>query len=1260
MNRPSWPADGPFIFDDQLPGDLPIPELPENARIVLGKRYLKKDEQGEVVEEPEVMFWRVASTIAREDARFGASEAAVEEVARQFYDLMINGKFEPNSPTLMNAGRPLGQLSACFVLPVDDALSNGQSGIYDTLKSMALVHQSGGGTGFAFSRLRSTGDRVRSTMGVASGPVSFMTLYDSSTEVVKQGGTRRGANMGILRVDHPDIREFIACKEDTSKITNFNISVAITDAFMEALEGGEEYDLMSPRTGEVVGKENPQEIFDLIVKGAWQTGEPGVFFVDRANEFNPVPHLGSYEATNPCFVGSTRLATDRGLLTMEELERERMEIRVGTDNRVPGIREQTGENGGGVGVAVRARLGVTVHPAVPVFKTRENWPVFRLRTRDGHEVTATGDHQFFTPDGLVELQDLESGDEVLLQSGEGPWSTDRALPPFQPKNKLAARIARSEAELPTEWSKELGQLLGWVVADGWVTEDLPDGRNVPNYSVGLLFGGDERELEPKFRERILRWTGLKGNRTERPGRIQLIYRSGLYYFLRSLGLVTEDGKSGRVPEAIWRAPRDAIVGFLQALFTADGTVNISGPGRRSCSVRLASSTPELLREVQILLQNFGVSSKLRLRREAGRRPMPDGQGGMKEYDHKAQYELILDKINRDRFLLRIGFLSAAKQAKGEHWIRGMQKRPAREWFLARVASVEPAGREDVYCTTEYRTHSIVCNGLVTAQCGEQPLLPYDVCNLGSINLGKFVRESFTWGDDSEEGVDWEGLRQVVHLSIHFLDNVIDANRYPLPEITELAQRIRRVGLGVMGWADMLVRLGIPYGSPEGVEMGRRVMGFLNEEVRVASERLAEARGIFPEWERSIWGPDHACARNPDGERIRPERRLRNCNLTTVAPTGTISIFAGCSGGIEPLFAVAFMRKQAGVLMPDVNPDFVRIAKAQGWYSEELIERIATEGHIHFDGVPKEIQRVFVTSHDITPEWHVLMQAAFQEHTDSAISKTTNFSQEATEDEVREIYQLAFSLDCKGVTVYRDGSRPEQVLSTGKTAQAGESAEVTARRVELEQELADAREEVHRLHGLLEHAHAELEERDLTAAAARQKRQRPPMLRGRTLKMNSPLGDIYVTINEDEVGRPFEVFCTLGKAGGAAFADAEAIGRLISLALRSGVPITSIRGQLRGISSDRAVGLGPNKVLSAPDAIGQAIERYLEEQAGIQEELPIHLPAPVSQAGAEIQTVPKMDHGAQYFIGSCPDCGSGQLAFEEGCVKCHICGYSECG
>ncbi len=852
------------VFDDHVPPDLPAADLSANARVVLARRYLKKDESGEPTEEPETMFWRVARVVAEEDRKHGSSEAAAEELARSFYDLMTTGRFEPNSPTLMNAGRPLGQLSACFVLPVEDALSNDRSGIYDTLRAMALVHQSGGGTGFSFSRLRPTGDPVRSTMGVASGPVSFMKLYDASTEVVKQGGTRRGANMGILRVDHPDIREFIRCKNDTSQVTNFNISVAVTDAFMEAVRAGTEYDLVSPRDHGVAGRENAREIFDMIVDGAWLTGEPGVFFIDRANDFNPVPRLGAYEATNPC--------------------------------------------------------------------------------------------------------------------------------------------------------------------------------------------------------------------------------------------------------------------------------------------------------------------------------------------------------------------------------------------------------------------------------GEQPLLAYDVCNLGSINVGAFAKAGRF--DDPADGIDWDELRQATHLSVHFLDNVIDANRYPLEDISRLAQQIRRVGLGVMGWADLLVRLGVRYDSEAGVGLARTVMAFVEEESMAASESLAETRGAFPAWEESIWGPDESCARNRDGDRIRPFRRLRNCNLTTVAPTGTISIIAGCSGGIEPLFAVAFMRNQAGVMMPDVNPDFVAAAKADGWHSEELMTRIAEEGHAHFDEVPDAVQEVFRTSHDITPEWHVRMQAAFQEHVDSAISKTTNFAHDATRDDVRKIYERAFESGCKGVTVYRDGSRPMQVLSTGKTGREESADEVAKSRLEGQDaeawrlrtaeveglladaklQLADARAYGHKLEGELEQANAALGRQDSKAGAGRSKRVRPAVLKGRTMKMKSPLGDLYVTVNEDAAGRPFEVFCTLGKAGGAAMADSEAIGRLASLALRSGVSITAVRDQLRGISCDRAVGVGVQKVLSAPDAVAQAIERYLAEKEGVQEELPISVsPAPASGSAPAVAKprAQYVDH-TDAALGACPACGSSQLAFEEGCKKCYVCGFSECG
>ncbi|HEX7124109.1 MAG TPA: vitamin B12-dependent ribonucleotide reductase [Gemmatimonadaceae bacterium] len=832
MPLPTKPPAGPVM-------------LSQNARTVLEKRYLVKDSTGKPVETPEELFWRVATVVAEADRRYGATNGAVNEVADAFYRLMTERRFLPNSPTLMNAGRPLGQLSACFVLPISDSLSNGQDGIYDTLRAMALIHQSGGGTGFSFSRLRPKGSMVRSTTGVASGPVSFMKLYDASTDAVKQGGTRRGANMGILRVDHPDIMEFITCKEDLTQVTNFNISVAVTDAFMQAVKAGTSYDLIDPTNGKVTGQLDARTVWNRMIEGAWRTGEPGVFFIDEANRYNPVPHLGAYEATNPC--------------------------------------------------------------------------------------------------------------------------------------------------------------------------------------------------------------------------------------------------------------------------------------------------------------------------------------------------------------------------------------------------------------------------------GEQPLLPYDVCNLGSINVGIHV---------SDGKMNWDALRRDIHLATHFLDNIIDVNKYPLPEIDALAKRIRRIGLGVMGFADALVRLGIPYDSEAGVEFGRTLMQFVDTEAKVESRRLAEERGAFPEWARSIWGPDETCARDAQGQRIRPMMLLRNCNVTTVAPTGTISIIAGCSSGLEPIFAVAFMRNQAGVLMPDVNEDFVAIAKREGWYSDALVERIARSGSVKQPEVPERWQRVFVTANEISPEWHIRMQAAFQEFTDSAISKTTNFAHTATQDDVRVIYELAYELKCKGVTVYRDGSRDNQVLSTGatETAKAQREAAGAANREigELKGTIAELHAEIARLKQALYDAEAENLQR-------RTKRSRPDKLRSTSIRKETPLGTMYVHISEDDRGQPFEVFINLGKAGGSAMADAEAMGRLISLALRSGIPLMQIHKQLRGISSDRAVGLGPHKVLSVPDAIGIALYEWYQEKQGVQQELlrtsgdvpaieqvtPVTAPAASTLAGSQEKMQFEGLDDAKAFIGTCPDCGS-QLEFAEGCVKCHVCGFSECG
>jgi ribonucleoside-diphosphate reductase alpha chain len=404
--------------------------------------------------------------------------------------------------------------------------------------------------------------------------------------------------------------------------------------------------------------------------------------------------------------------------------------------------------------------------------------------------------------------------------------------------------------------------------------------------------------------------------------------------------------------------------------------------------------------------------------------------------------------------------------------------------------------------------------------------------------------------------------------------------------------------------------------------------------------------------------------------VRPMQLLRNCNVTTVAPTGTISIFANCSSGLEPLFAVAFMRNQAGHFMPDVNEDFIAIARREGWYSDALMERIASSGRIDFPEVPEKWQRVFVTANAIKPEWHMRMQAAFQEHCDSAISKTTNFAHTATVEDVRAIYELAYELKAKGVTVYRDGSRDGQVLSTGATEKAKAERDKPASPAEkreigeLQGTLAESRAEIERLKKALFDVEAENLQR-------RAKRSRPDLLRATSIRQETPLGTMFVQITEDDRGQPFEVFINLGKAGGAAMADAEAMGRLISVALRSGIPLQEIRQQLRGIASDRATGLGPNKVLSVPDAIGIALENWWRYKQGIQQELlasneargasaPAAVPVAVVQPGAPgVQAEFAAYSNGESFIGQCPDCGS-SLEYAEGCSKCHVCGYSECG
>ncbi len=778
-------------------------EISENSRKVLERRYLKKGSNGEPDETVEDMFRRVSRNISMAEKLYDEG-ADTEAVAAEFYDMMASLEFLPNSPTLMNAGRDLQQLSACFVLPIEDSMES----IFEAVKHTALIHKSGGGTGFSFSRLRPSGDTVGSTSGISSGPLSFMTVFDGATEAIKQGGTRRGANMGILRVDHPNIMDFIACKEDNNKLNNFNISVSLTKNFMEALDAGEDYELINPRTKMAVKRLNAVEVFEEIVQRAWENGDPGIVFIDRINDDNPTPNAGEIESTNPC--------------------------------------------------------------------------------------------------------------------------------------------------------------------------------------------------------------------------------------------------------------------------------------------------------------------------------------------------------------------------------------------------------------------------------GEQPLLPYESCNLGSINLSKMVKKRAN-GDGIICEFDEEKLKATVRKAVHFLDNVIDMNSYPIEEIATTTRANRKIGLGVMGFADLLIMLGIPYDSDEALSMAEKVMGILQDTGHKASAELAFKRGVFPNYEGSVYE-----ARNEP---------VRNATITTIAPTGTISIISSCSSGIEPLFALAYTRTvMDNTALLEVNPLFKEIAERRGFDSAEIMNEVAEKGSLHdIDGIPDDIKRIFVTSHDITPEWHIKMQGVFQKYTDNAVSKTVNFPNDATVEDVAKVYTLAYKLGCKGVTVYRDGSRDVQVLTRGKDSTAAAAV-------------------------------PEIIAESPAVAAAPTVRPRGEIAFGITKKIKTGCGNLYVTINEDEEGRPIEIFTQIGKAGGCVASQCEAMGRMTSLALRSGVAPQDITKQMRGISCHLPVGYGAGKVTSCSDAMAKAMEWYLLFKMN-RNNSPLNMNEGMAESAANDMVLGVSKHAearsqayaapAVFQRGACPDCG-GSVEHADGCVVCRGCGYTESG
>ncbi len=1111
--------------------------ITENAEIILRERYLKRDREGNVIETSDQLFRRVADAVAKINENYD-DERTFEDESEEFYEALKSLDFVPNSPTLMNAGLEMGQLSACFVLSPNDHMDS----IFQQVKNAAKIFQSGGGVGYSFSRLRPKGDTVRSTGGVASGPVSFMRVFDEMCNTIKQGGKRRGAQMGMMSVQHPDIEEFITAKDNEDSLNNFNISVAVTEDFMEAVRYGEKYPLTNPHDNKVVKKLDAQDVYSKIITQAWKNGEPGIIFIDRINKENPFD-VEKYpehyiDATNPCFTADTRVYTYEGLKRIGDLA-GREEIDLVIDKREHDTNPLTGYH---------------------VRKTGER-PIYRLDTEEGYGVRLTDNHKIRTDKGWVKARDLVVGEKIHILNKKGGFGT--------------------------EGNFDLGAVTGWLVVDGTIKSDR---------AVLSFFGSEKQELSQLFAEMVHRVVDgtekVDRKYTISPidvkGRDEVRVRSQrLLRIVKEMGL---DKNKHQVPEGVFQGSEEMQRGFLKALFTADGSFQVAL--EKGGSVRLAQSDLQLLKQVQQLLLNFGIASRIyEKRRGMHDTILPDGKGGEKKYECRAQHELVICKNNLIGFRDELGFLTVKKQERLEGYLNKLSRGPYREYFKASFTGLEEAGFESVYDLTEPVTHSFVANGIVVHNCGEQPLEDFEACNLGHINLNHCVK-------DGE--IDWDKLEKLVSTGVRFLDNVVDASDFPNvvgydneeDAITKHVQANRKIGLGVMGWHHMLIRLGIPYDSKKALKKAEEVMGFIQRKSKEESRKIAEKRGNFPNWDKSVY-----------------DKPMRNATTTTIAPTGTTSMIADTSGGIEPLFAVSYVKNVLDgkrLVMPD--PVFEEIAKERGILNDELMQKIAERGNVSdIDEVPDDLKAVFVTAMEIKPEWHIRMQGAFQKYVDNAISKTVNFPNDATEEDIKRVYDLAYDLKCKGVTVYRTGSRSEQVMEVEGDKKA--SWEIVEMRP----------------------------------------RKRPAVVRGTTQKIPTGYGGLYVTINEDEHGL-FEVFAQIGRSGGFTQSFTESLARLISLCLRSGIPTEEIISQLEGIRSPEVTFLHGEKILSIPDAMAKALRWHIGGKPRAEQ---ARLPTENSDTENDIKKIV-----AQGLNPACPDCGS-MMYLSEGCCKCPHCGYSQC-
>ncbi len=1141
----------------------------DKGRITVELRDGSITEQGlEDIDKPlETDPGQMMDRVARGIAAIETTNEKQQEWERNFRWLLDDWKFVPGGRILTAAGTDQ-QLTYfnCYVIP---SPQDSRRGIVDTLSQMMEIMSRGGGVGINLSSLRPQHSYVKGVNGRSSGSVSWGGLYSFVTGLIEQGGSRRGALMLILNVWHPDVLSFINSKREMGKITNANISIGLTDAFMEAVQADADWDLIFPDAqtpgynddwdGDIekwraAGKPvnvhktvKAREIWNNIVESAWASAEPGLWFIDRANKMSNSAYFSPLICTNPCVTGDTLLYTSQGLVRANELC----------------------EQGQPVDAVIDGRFGHKQSTAVAshVFRSGTK-QVYRLQTREGYFLRATADHRIMTAQGWVEVQELQAGDKVHILDRKGGFGLEGSL--------------------------ELGRTLGWLVGDGTIKQDR---------AVLSFFGAEKQELAPMFAEHVNSLVAPL-TATIRNYKVGVVAVAGRdearVQSERLLALATQYGlveTKHRVPEVVFKGTREMQSGFLQALFTADGS--FQDGGEKGASIRLAANAIPVLEGVQQLLLNFGIASRIyRNRRGADYRDMPSGNGGLKSYWCEAQHELVISKQNMSRFVDEIGFLMDYKQAGLQDYVGRGKRGPYAEHFVATVEAVTAEGFEDVYDLTEPLTHSFVGNGLVLHNCGEQPLPAWGICNLGAINLGRFTQEG---------KVQWDELRQAVRYGVRFLDNVIDATPYFFDENQTQQQNERRVGLGIMGLADMLIRLGIRYGSPECLTFLDQLGELLASEAYYASADNAAEKGSFPKFDAEKLLQSGYMQAMP--EQVREAVRtkgLRNVTLLTVAPTGTTGTMVATSTGVEPYFSWSFFRKSR------LGVHEERVAVADEWEREH-------------PGQP--LPDYFVSAMELSPIEHVNVQAAVQRWIDSAISKTCNVPSEYTVEQTRELYEYMYRLGCKGGTIYRDGSRDEQVLNLKKDEEKAKPEPVASSK------------------------------QALSALWNQPKiRPRPKLSHGVTVQKESPLGSVFVTVNNDDDQEPLEVFVTAGKAGSDVTSMAEALGRLMSLTLRVASPLTpkerlqQIISQLKGIGGARAMGFGKDRVRSLPDAVAKALEDCI---------MPADAFAVVDDGTASGE-----HHEVQLVLPSirpdlCPSCGEASFVHEEGCMHCQACGFSQC-